>query len=203
MRPSPERISSTRRTRSSSSRPSVAKSLMKVERLISLMVALTPWEPGTVWTTRSKSSSPRRAVVRPVCGRPAPRRVQAEHREQGPLERRLEGLRDRVHAEGEAVDPVADRDLLGLRLEADVGGALAGAEGEEVVEDTVRAALLPVDRLPRRRRSWCRSRRVTPCERSAASTSSRRHEPARHEDLAELRRPSRAARRAPRAAAAS
>ncbi len=76
---------------------------------------------------------------------PAPRRVEAEHREEGPLERRLEGLRDGVHAEGEAVDPVADRHLVGLRLEAHVRGALAGPEGEEVVEDAVRVALLPVD----------------------------------------------------------
>ena len=43
---------------------------MKVARFTSLMVAPTPWVPGTVWMTRSKSSSPSRAVVRPVCGRP-------------------------------------------------------------------------------------------------------------------------------------
>ena len=77
---------------------------------------------------------------------PPPRRVEAEHREQRPLQRRLEGLRDRVHAEGEAVDPVAHRHVLRLRLEAHVGGALAGAEGQEVVEDAVGVALLPVDR---------------------------------------------------------
>ena len=39
---------------------------MKVVRLISRMVAFTPSAPGTVWATRSKSSSPSRQVVRPV-----------------------------------------------------------------------------------------------------------------------------------------
>jgi hypothetical protein len=69
MSPSPERISSTRLTRSSSSRPSEPKSLRNVERLTSLIVAPTPVIPGTVCATRSYSSSPRRAVVRPLCGR--------------------------------------------------------------------------------------------------------------------------------------
>ena len=52
-RPKPERSSSMRRTRSSSSRPRVPKSLRKVSRLTSLMEALVPWDVGTVCTTRS------------------------------------------------------------------------------------------------------------------------------------------------------
>jgi len=70
--------------------------------------------------------------------------VEAEHREERPLQPRLEGLRERVHAEGEAVDPVSHRHVLRPRLEAHVGGALAGAEGQEVVEHAVGVALLPV-----------------------------------------------------------
>ena len=53
MSPRPERISSTSRTRSSSSRPSVLKSFRNVERLMSLIDAPTPVVPGTVWATTS------------------------------------------------------------------------------------------------------------------------------------------------------
>ena len=119
---------------------------MKVARLTSLMVALDALGPRHRLDDEVEVVLPepgrRPARLRP----PPPRRVEAEHREERPLQRRLEGLRDRVHAEGEAVDPVAHRHVLRLRLEAHVGGALAGAEGQQVVEDAVGVALLPVDR---------------------------------------------------------
>ena len=47
------RSSSMSRTRSSISRPSVVRSLRKVARLMSLMVAETPCAVGSVWMTRS------------------------------------------------------------------------------------------------------------------------------------------------------
>ena len=154
IRPRPERTSSTRRTRSSSSRPSVAKSLMKVARLTSLIVALRPWAPGhrldhEVVVVLARAG----AVVRPDCGRAAPRRVERRTSRTAPARATSSNeLRDRVDAEREAVDPVAHRDLVRLGREAHVGGALAGAEHQQVVEDAVGVALLPVGRRPPRRR---------------------------------------------------
>ncbi len=104
---------------------------------------------------------------------PPPRRVEAEHREERPLERRLEGLRHRVHAEREAVDPVAHRHVLRPAARGSRRRRACGRRGPAGSRARCRGCSAASRRRSASPPPFVSLSRVTPCERSAASTSSR------------------------------